>query len=189
LREKRVAVNENELRPYLGQLVVANKVDGEVLRGKFQRTHPSVLELKGQEGRGYDYEVLGEEHADDPAAEHQLVRADEILSIRRSAMNQEEAERELERLKRSREIEPLLTAQEWRGSLGYDVMPYGRFGLLPNPYPPNPKPLDGTEFRLVYQDFDTSRTVDITGWSAAEVFQLVKDRATADGLPFPPPRA
>jgi hypothetical protein len=80
------------------------------------------------------------------------------------------------RIKRSREIEFLLTAHEWRGSVGYDVTPYGRFGLVPNPYPPNPQPPDDTVSRLVFQDFDCRWTVDITGWSAAHVYQLVNDR-------------
>jgi hypothetical protein len=188
LREKRVAVNENELRPYLGQLVVANKVNGEVLRGKFQRTHPSVLELKRQEGRGYDYEVLGEERVDDPYAAHQLVRADEIESIDFAWMTVQEATAEMGRLIESHELRPYKCAKQMPSGHWVDVLPYGSIGILPNPnLADQPVPPD-VELRVVYQDHDGGRTVDVTGWSGADVLDLIKKRAAEDGLPWPEPK-
>jgi|ERR1035437_797103 hypothetical protein len=68
-----------------------------------------------------------------------------------------------------------------------ELLPHGSIGILPNPYNPAvPVPPD-SDFRVVYQDHDGGRTEDVTGWPSGDVLALIKDRAAADGLPFPEP--
>jgi hypothetical protein len=181
-----LAVNENELRPYLGQLVMAYKVNGDVVRGTFRRTDASLLELMRQEGRGYDYEVLGEERADDPEAHHQLVRADEIESIDFARMTVQEATAEMGRLIESPELRQHKWIKRVEGGHWVSVLPYGTIAVLPNPYIRESPPPADVELRVVYQDHDGGRTVDVTGWTGADVLDLIKKRAAEDGLPFPP---
>jgi len=99
-------------------------------------------------------------------------------------MTELEATAEMNRLINSRELEPVKRIK-WVGRCGLAVLPHGAIGILPNPYNPAvPVPPD-SDFRVVYQDHDGGRTEDVTGWPAADVLALAKDRAAADGLAFP----
>jgi hypothetical protein len=101
-------------------------------------------------------------------------------------MTQREAEDELERLKNAPELQSLPWAIEWRRSAGSRVPAYGRIGIVPNPYEGFVRWAPDTDFRVVYQDFDGGRSVDVTGWTGSRLHEFVTERATADGQRFAP---
>jgi hypothetical protein len=91
----------------------------------------------------------------------------------------------MNRLINSRELEPHKWIK-WVGPYGLSMLPYGSIGILPNPNDPNVELPPDTDYQVIYQDHDAGRTVAVTGWSGADVLDLIKKRAAEDGLPFPP---